>query len=141
MAAGSWTFYNDGKLRLQNNAYNFVSDTIKCILATSSYTPDAEAHSVLADITNEVSGGNYARITLASKSITRSGGTVTVTSANIQQASNSTITAKYAILYDDTHASDGLIAYVDLNTGGGSVSSTASSFDIVISGSGLWTVS
>lgn len=51
---------------------DFLTDTIKVSLHTSSYTPNLDTHETFADVTNEVSGGNYVAggVTLASKTLT-----------------------------------------------------------------------
>ena len=141
MAAGSWTFYNDFKERFAKADIDLNGDTFKCAMTTSSYTPNVATQSDLGDISNEVTDGDYARQTLASVTVTETGGTVTVDAADISFGSSVSITAKYAIIYDDTHASDALVAYVDLDTGGGSVSSTSSTFQIAINAAGIFTLS
>ncbi len=140
MAAGSWTFYNDFKEHLAKADVDCNSDTFKCLLTTSSYTP-AATHSTISDITNECADSDYSRQTLASVTVTETGGTVTFDSDDISFGSSVSITAKYAVIFDDTHASDALMCYVDLDTGGGSVSSTNSTFQITINASGIWTLS
>ncbi len=51
---------------------DFLSDTIKVSLHTSSYTPNLDTHETLSDVTNEISGTGYVAggVTLASKTIT-----------------------------------------------------------------------
>ena len=139
MAAGNWTFYNDFKEKLAKAEIDLDSDTLKCLLTTSSYTPSA-THSQLSDITNEVTDSDYARQTLGSVTVTETGGTVTFDCADISFGSSVTITGKYAVIYDDTATNDPLIVYVDLDTGGGSVSSTSSTFQITINASGVFTL-
>ena len=139
MSAGNWTFYNDFKEKLAKAEIDLDNDTLKCLLTTSSYTPSA-THSVLTDITNECADSDYARQTLGSVTVSETGGTVTFDCADISFGSAVTITAKYAVLFDDTVANDPLIVYVDLNTAGGSVSSTSSTFQITINASGVFTL-
>ena len=139
MSAGNWTFYNDFKEKLAKAEIDLDNDTLKCLLTTSSYTPSA-THSQLSDITNEVTDSDYARQTLGSVTVTETGGTVTFDCADISFGSSVTITGKYAVLYDDTATNDPLIVYVDLDTGGGSVSSTSSTFQITINASGVFTL-
>ena len=139
MSAGNWTFYNDFKEKLAKAEIDLDNYTLKCLLTTSSYTPSA-THSQLSDITNEVTDSDYARQTLGSVTVTETGGTVTFDCADISFGSSVTITGKYAVLYDDTATNDPLIVYVDLDTGGGSVSSTSSTFQITINASGVFTL-
>ena len=139
MAAGSWVIYNDGKERIINGDIDLNDDTLKCKLLTTSYTP-AATHSTVSNLTNEVTDSDYSVQTITGAAVTETGGTVKFDCNDISFGSSVTITAKYAVLYSDTHASDALICYVDLNTGGGSVASTAGSFSIVINASGVFTV-
>jgi len=60
---------------LWNKEIDFDTDTIAVILTTSSHTPDQDAHNYVDDITNEVSGGGYARVNLGSKTVGYTGGT------------------------------------------------------------------
>tara|TARA_B100000929_G_C15388671_1_gene380420 strand:- start:75 stop:497 length:423 start_codon:yes stop_codon:yes gene_type:complete len=139
MAAGSWVIYNDGKERIINGDIDLNGDTLKCKLLTSSYSP-AVTHSTISDLTNECADGDYSAQTVGGAAVTETSGTVTFDCTDITFGSNVTITAKYAAMYSDTHASDALICYVDLDTGGGSVSSTSGTFTIVINNSGVFTV-
>ena len=139
MAAGSWVIYNDGKERIINGDIDLNGDTLKAKLLTSSYTP-AATHSTVSDLTNECADSDYSEPTIGGAAVTETGGTVTFDCNDITYGSNVTITAKYAVIYSDTHASDGLICYVDLNTSGGSVSSTSGTFTVVINNSGVFTV-
>jgi hypothetical protein len=52
-------------------AVDWLSDTIKVLLTTSSYVPNLDTHETKADITNEVTGTNYSAggNTLASKTL------------------------------------------------------------------------
>ena len=139
MPAGNWTFYNDFKENLAKADIDLNADTFKCLLTTSSYTPSA-SHSTISDITNECADSDYSRQTLANVTVSESGGTVTFDSDDISFGSSVTITAKYGVIYDDTQATDPLCFYVDLDTGGGSVSSTSSTFQITINASGIFTL-
>ncbi len=84
----------------------------------------------MADITNELAGGDYARATLTNVAVSRSGTTVKFTSDPADFGAEVTLTAKWLVIFDDTHASDALLGYVDLNTGGGSAASTDGPFKL-----------
>lgn len=105
--------------------FDWVTDTIICSLHTSAYTPDQDAHDFLNDLTNEVSGGNYARQTLGTKSVNldTASNTLSLRAANSTFA-NLTATFRYAVVWKDTgsSATSPLIAFVDL--GAQSVSAT-----------------
>lgn len=123
---------------------DFLTDTIKVALCTSSYTPDQDAHDFFDDITNEVSesGTNYTAggATLGSKTVTVTGGTnvVKLDAADTSWAS-STITARYAIIYKSTGtaSTSPLLGYVDF---GADVSSTAGTFQITWDAAGIFTL-
>lgn len=116
------TFYNNFKLRqLNGNAIDLDTDTVKAALCTSSYTPDIDAHDFFDDITSEVSGTGYTAggATVGSKTLTldTANNRVVWDAADVTWASSS-ITARYAILYEDTGtpATSGLIAVIDFGT-------------------------
>jgi len=61
--------YNRGKYKLGDGSTAWASADIRCLLVTSSYTFDAD-HNTVSQLTNELSGGSYARVALSSKTIT-----------------------------------------------------------------------
>ncbi|MFD7045151.1 hypothetical protein [Rhodococcus jostii] len=119
------------------------TDTIKVMLATSSYTPDQDTHQYKSSVTNEVSGTGYTAggATLASATTTYTTGTNTlVLDAADSSWTTSTITARYAIIYNSTPGTDAtrpLIAYVDF---GADVSTTAGTFTITWDAAGIVTL-
>lgn len=119
------------------------ADTIKVMLCTSSYTPDQDAHDFKDDVTNEVTGTGYTAggATLGSVTLTYDGASNTLKfdAADVTWSS-STITARYAIIYDDTPATAAtkpLISYIDF---GQDVVSSAGDFSIVFDSAGIATV-
>lgn len=97
-------FYNSFLLNLAKNI-NLSTDTLKIGLVTSTYTPDASSHTILSDITNELSGNGYARQTLAGVSLTESGGVVTLDFNDpVFSASGGSFTARRYFIFDDTVA-------------------------------------
>lgn len=151
MAAGSFTLYDNAKELLIGDHTAGVNidtggDTIGAHLLTSSYTPSA-AHTAWSDISGSVTAdGDYSAQTVAGQAVTRSGATVTFDANDVSFGTTVTITAKYiALVVHDTgtvgtpNNADKLIGYMDLNSGGGSVSSIASAFQINWNGSGIFT--
>ncbi len=61
-----------GEIAGDTFAVDFLSDTIKVALHTSSYAPNLDTDEVFSDATNEVTGTGYSAggVTLASKTIT-----------------------------------------------------------------------
>jgi len=124
-----------------NKEIDWDSDTIKVALLSSSYTPNQDTHDYLDDVSSyEVSGTGYTTggITLASKTSTYDGtNNVIVLDAADVTWSSSTITARYAVVYDDSGAnaaSKALIGYVDF---GSDQSSTNGNFTITWDSTGI----
>lgn len=119
------------------------TDTIKIALCTSTYTPNQDTHDFFNDITNEVTGTGYTAggATLGSVTWGYTAGTNTwKLDAADPSWTSSTITARYAVIYDSTpgtSATNPLIAYIDF---GADVSSTAGTFSIVFDAAGILTV-
>lgn len=131
--AGTWKWYGNGLLNVLNGNIDLNTDTFKIMLATSTYTPDQDAHDFRNDVTNEVgASGTYAT----------GGGSCTV-STSYDSASNevrvslsdvaftgTTITARTAVLYKSrggAASADELVAYC---TEASDVSSTAGTFTV-----------
>lgn len=107
--------YNNFKEEVMKAVFNLATDTIKCALTTSSYTPSIDSHTTFSDITNEVSGTGYSAggATLANKTVTQDNtDDEGVWDADDTSWASSVITARYAVLYSTT-ASNKLICYID----------------------------
>lgn len=124
-----------------NKEIDWDSDTIKVALLTNTYTPDQDAHNYFDDVSSyEVSGTGYttAGITLANKTNTYNAGTnVIVLDADDVTWASSTITARYAVIYDATPATAAtrpLIGYVDF---GSDQSSSNGNFTITWDSTGI----
>ncbi len=119
------------------------ADTIKVMLCTSSYAVDQDAHQYKSSVTNEVSGTGYtaAGATLSSPTLTYTGGTNTLSfdGGDVSWAA-STITARYAIVYDSTPGTDAtrpLLMYVDF---GADVATTSGTLQLTWDSAGLASV-
>lgn len=126
-----------------NKEIDFDSDTIKVALLSSSYTPNQDTHDYWDDVsTYQVTGTGYTAggATLANKSVTYTSGTnVTKFDADDVSWTSSTITARYAVIYDDTPATSAtkpLVAYIDF---GSDQSSSSGTFSIVWDAAGIFT--
>lgn len=124
-----------------NKEIDWDSDTIKVALLTSSYTPNQDTHDYYDDVVgNQVTGTGYTAggITLSSKTSTYDGtNNVLVLDAADVTWSSSTITARYAVVYNDTPATNAtkpLIGYVDF---GSDQSSTNGNFTITWDSTGI----
>ncbi len=120
---------------------DYLSDTIKVALCSSSYTPDQDAHDFFDDITNELStalGYTQHGATLTTKSIAYdSGANVIGFKADPVSWAGASFTFRYAIIYDSTPGSDAtrpLLGYVDM---GANVTALGGVFTLVWDTSGL----
>ena len=132
--------YGNFGLKALNKEIDFDTDTIKVALLSSSYTPDQDAHDYFNDVSAaEVSGTGYTAggNTLASKTATYdSANNVVILDAADTTWASSTITARYAVIYDSTGTSSTspLIGYVDF---GSDQSSTSGNFTITWDSTGI----
>jgi hypothetical protein len=105
--------YSDFVEQLVNGVHNFSAHTFK--VALSNGTPSA-AHTTLSAITELSTANGYTAGGLATTiGVSETSGTVTVTATDpaAWTASGAGITFRYAALYNDTSASDNLVAYWD----------------------------
>lgn len=130
-------------VRLANKEVDWAADTINCMLCTSSYTP-AQTHQDKADITNEVAGTGYTAggATLGSKteSYTAGTGVYAIDAANVTWTT-STITARTAVLYDDTPAAEADQAIICYQQSDADVSTTAGTFTVAWHADGIVKIS
>lgn len=138
---GTLTFYNSFLLNLAKDI-NLETDTLKCGLVTSLYTPDASNHSVLADITNELSGNGYSRFTINGITLTESGGIVTLDFGEIEfLASGGSLIARRYFIYDDTVTNKPLIGFGLLDDNNLDVTATdGNSIKIITAPTGFLTI-
>jgi len=124
-----------------NKEIDWDSDTIKVALLTNAYTPNQDAHNYYDDVVaNEVTGTGYTAggNTLANKTNAYNSSTnVIVLDADDTTWASSTITARYAVVYDATPATNAtkpLIGYVDF---GSDQSSSNGNFTITWDATGI----
>jgi hypothetical protein len=155
MAAGIWNVYGAAIEAIARNTLDLdASGTPKfrMTLVTASYTPVVDQHALWSSVSaNEVAnGGGYTTHgKLLTAVVDRTGspdaGVITF-DVNDQSWTTSTITAKYAVIVSDANndgtlaAGDLLLCYCDLETGGGSVSTTNGTFAITINAAGVFTI-
>ncbi len=120
---------------------DFLTDTIKVALTTSSYTPNQDTHDFFDDVTNEVANGNgytSGGATLANKTLANTNNVVKL-DADDTSWTTSTITARRAVIYKDTGtaSTSPLLAWVDF---GADVSSSSGTFQITWDSAGILTL-
>ena len=124
-----------------NKEIDWDSDTIKVALLNNTYTPDQDAHNYYDDVVAyEVTGTGYTAggLTLANKTNNYNSSTnVIILDGDDLTWASSTITARYAVVYDATPATNAtrpLIGYVDF---GSDQSSSNGNFTITWDSTGL----
>lgn len=149
MAAGKWKMYESAKLAWANGTIDFDSHSFKINLYLSTSNANTLAAGTitqLTDITNQVATANgYTQNTKAVTITTvNSSGTITIdeTTNPVWTASGGSITARFAVIYDDTHANDMPCFVCLLDTTPADVTATdGNTFTITINASGLITLS
>lgn len=126
--------YDSFMLDLANGTIDLEGGTIKVALVTSVYAPNKGTHDRFNDVTNQVVGTGYTaggQTSDATLTLDTNNHRLDITFDNVTWA-NSTITARAAVLYQDTGTAGAspLIAYVDF---GQDVSSTAAAFAVTFS--------
>ena len=131
--------FNKAKHELILGNIDFGVDSFKVALLTNAYTPNIDTQEFWSDVSaNEASGTNY----------TAGGGATTITVTRIDASdltevdgttvtfANSTVTARYAILYKDTGTptTSVLISYTDF---GSDQSSVGADFNVTVNANGL----
>lgn len=124
-----------------NKEIDLDTDTIKVALLTSAYTPNQDVHDYFDDVVaNEVTGTGYTAggATLTGKTVSYNASTNETTfDADDVVLGSSTITARYAVVYDAspaTNATRPLIGYVDFTS---DQSSTNGNFTITWDATGI----
>lgn len=131
-------------LKLLNKEVDWDSDTIKVALFTNAHAPDQDVdvyYDAEHGMTEVSSGNGYTTggATLANKSIGYTAGTnVIKLDADNAAWAASTITARYAVVYDSTPESNKpMLCYIDF---GEDVASTAGTFTITWHDDGILTI-
>lgn len=146
MPAGKWKLYDTAKLNIGNGTTDLDSHTFKIALFTSSSDANTLTETVYSGLTNEVAnangyttGGN----TLSGVTWTQTSGTATFDATDTTwTASGGSITARYAVIYDDTAATKPLVCVCLLDTTPADVTATAgNTLTIQFNASGIFTLS
>lgn len=105
--------YDKGREGILDGSIVVPSDTIKALLATSSYTPNVATHQNVSDI----SSGNIVVRSSAFSSKTETGGVFNA--ANVTFTAVTGSVASYIVIYKDTgtDSTSRLIAIIDTATG------------------------
>lgn len=146
-AAGKWKMYESAKLDFANGLIDFDSHSFKVNLYLSTSNCDTlSGTTTLASLTNQVASAfGYTQNTKAVTLTTaNSSGTITIdeTTNPVWTAAGGSITARFAVIYDDTHASKQAVFVCLLDTAPADVTATdGNTFTITINASGALTIS
>ena len=112
----TWTKFNAFTEDLAEGKHNLGADTLKVALTN---TAPSASNTVIGDITQISSAGSYAPATMTINASAQSGGTYTATHDAVTfTASGAAFDEfRYAVVYNDTSATDALIAYYDYGVG------------------------
>lgn len=127
------------------NEVDMLNDDIKIMLTTSSQTLGTTQQDTFVykdSITAEVTGTGYTAggISLTNKSLTYSTSNIVTFDADDVEWTTATVTARYAVLYDNTPSLDAdkpLIGYIDF---GQDMIATAGLFRITFDSTGIFSV-
>ena len=143
----SITFYNSFKEYVADGTFDLNTDSFKVALVSSSYTFSA-AHTVYADLTNELSTANgytSGGAALASVTFSQTSGTATFDAADTTwTASGGSIVARRAVIYKDGTANTRvkpLIASILLDTTPADITvTTGNTLTLQYNASGIFTL-
>jgi hypothetical protein len=132
--------YKQAEIRFRDGSLSHTGHTWKLALVKSSYVPNLESDSNWADVSgHEASGGGYSTGGVSLASLARSTSTAgkIIYSANNISLPNVNITARYGVVYSDTHTSKALICCIDF---GEDKTSSGGNFDIAWPSTGVYCV-
>src|SRR5688572_21324826 len=103
---------------LAEKRIDLTSDSLKLMLCSSAYVPNQDTHDYKDDVTNEVAAAGYTAggQALTTVALTYDSATNTLKLTADPVSWTAVITARIAVLYDSTPASDAtrpLIGYID----------------------------
>ena len=114
MAASAWTFASGNKVKFFDGTHDLDGDTFKLALFDSAWSPKATYDSTneLATANGYTQGGKEA----TNPSASETGGTVSIDMDDVAwTAAGGDLTARYAVLYNDSDAGKAIVAYILLD--------------------------
>lgn len=146
MAAGKWKVYDTAKEKIGQGIIDLDGHTFKMALFLSTSNCDTLTHDELGDLTNQHANANGYTTggeTLTGVTWVNAAGVITFDCDNpVWTASGGSITARFAVIYDDTVAGDPLLCVCLLDTAPADVTATTgNTLTITINTSGVFTLS
>jgi hypothetical protein len=144
MTVSAFTVFPNWRLKVDRQEVNFLTDTINASLMKETWTPNITTQTIWGDVsTHECADAGYVMQTLASKTIALDGSNRTVwDAADLDFGNNVSLAGKYLLLWraNATAGQRYLMAYADLNEGGGNLVSVSDDFDFAFSANGIFRV-
>lgn len=151
-AAGRWKMYEAAKLAFANGEIDWDSHVFRVglYLSTSNVNTLTGSNNTLAGATNQHAAANgYTQLAdgagkLVTMTTANAAGTITIdeTTNPVWTAAGGSITARFAVIMNDTHASNMFVAVCLLDTAPADVTATdTNTFTITQSASGIFTLS
>lgn len=141
--AATGKLYGRFFLAALNKEHDLLDDTIKVMLTTSAYVPDQDVHDYKDDVTNEVTGTGYTAggEILGTKTLTYTAATnkIVFDAADVTWA-NSTITARNAVVYNATPATDATRGLILYQAETGDIVSTNGNWSIIWNANGIFEI-
>lgn len=152
MAAGKWKMYEAAKKAFADGLIDFDGHTFRIglFLSTSNANDLTLTNAFLADFTNQHAAANgYTQVAegagkLVTITTSKSGGTTTIdeTTNPVWTASGGSITARFAVIFDDSHASNIAVCVCLMDTTPADVTATdGNTLTITMNASGIITLS
>jgi hypothetical protein len=126
-----------------NKEIDLLDDDIRVTLHTSAYTPDQDVHDYADDLSNEVTGTGYTAggQALANDTLTYTAGTnVLKYDADDLSWPNSTITARTAVIKDNTPSTAATKPLIGYQQSDADIISTGGTFSIAWHADGIFTI-
>lgn len=146
MAAGKWKLYETAKLKIAQGIIDLDTHSFKMALFLSTSNCNTLTHDELADLTNQVANG-FGYTTdgqvIANTVLNNSSGTIAFDGDPVVwTATGGPITARFAVIFDDTVAGDPLLAVCLLDTTPADVTATdTNTFTVTPNATGFFTLS
>lgn len=132
MPLGNWTWFDLAVKKQADHQFTLTTDDLKIALTTSAQALDrtflgGSGDARYADLTAELTtAGGYTAggASLSGLALARTANVTLLNASNISWIITSTITFKYAVLYDNSLANKDLIAFLDTDTTNSSASTS-----------------
>lgn len=137
--ATAWTIPAGNLVNFYDGTHDIDTDTLKMALFVDGYDDTTTTYGT----TNEATGDGYTAggATLANVSLSESGGVVTFDCDDVEwDATGGSLSARWAVIYNDTDASKTVMFVSDLNDGtAADLTATNDTFTVSINASGVAT--